>query len=326
MTKDGVLALLRAEDGFVSGERIREKLGVSRMAVSAAVKALRQEGYDIASVTNRGYRLNSAPDVLTRSEILANLTIPWDGELLCLDTVGSTNDKMKELALSGAKAGTVVVADEQTSGRGRRGRRFLSPKAQGVYISILLRPACGPEDSAAMTAYAAVGACRAILRAYGIRPGIKWVNDLVLDGRKGSGILTEMALESESGHVEYVIIGAGVNVNQTAEEFTGELKEKAGSLAMAAGHRLGRAKLAARMIEEMESLRRGYPGNRGEVLEAYRKWNVTPGRRVEFPEHGPKGVAVGINDDFSLRVELDGGKSVDVTNGDLAVSGLYGCP
>ena len=114
MTKDGVLALLRAEDGFVSGERIREKLGASRMAVSAAVKALRQEGYDIASVTNRGYRLNSAPDVLTRSEILANLTIPWDGELLCLDTVGSTNDKMKELALSGAKAGTVVVADEQT--------------------------------------------------------------------------------------------------------------------------------------------------------------------------------------------------------------------
>lgn len=326
MTKDGVLALLRAEDGFVSGERIREKLGVSRMAVSAAVKVLRQEGYDITSATNRGYRLNSAPDVLTRGEILANLTMDWDGELLCLDSVGSTNDLMKEMALAGGKAGSVVIANEQTGGRGRRGRRFHSPRDQGVYLSVLLRPACGPGDSAVMTAYAAVGACRAIARAYGIQCGIKWVNDLVLEGRKVCGILTEMALEGESGHVEYVVIGAGVNVNQSEEDFSGELKEKAGSLAMASGRRLNRAKLAACMIEEMERLRRGYPGNRAEVLEAYRKWNVTPGRRVRFPEGGAKGVAVGINDDFSLRVELDEGGPVDVTNGDLSVSGLYGCP
>lgn len=325
MIKDQVLALLRGSDGFLSGERICEKLGVSRMSVHKAVATLREEGYEITSVTRRGYRLDSGEGRLTLGELLPYLAEGRAKSILLYDTVDSTNTRLKEVAAGGAAEGTVVIAEAQTAGRGRRGRSFYSPRGKGIYLSYLLRPDCTPTDSTSLTAYAAVAVRRAVLRAVGMELGIKWVNDLILGNKKAVGILTELSVESESGQIEYAVIGIGVNVNAEAGDFTGELLPKATALSTD-GLPLSRARLAAALIEELDRMSEAFPADTADYLAEYRAANVTVGKHVTV--RSPKGeyeaLAVGIMDDLSLLVREENGAEHTVFTGEVAVHGLYG--
>ena len=232
MTKDAVLAILRKENDYISGEHISRLLGVSRAAVNTAVKALRAEGYEISSSTNKGYHLDAVPNSISAQELAAYLDEARMQTVECLASVDSTNNRLRELALAGAPNGQVVLANEQTQGKGRRGRAFASPQDNGIYLSILFHPDTLPTDIVEITAWTAVATNNAIEEVCGVRAGIKWVNDLVIDRKKICGILTEMSVESESGYIQYLIIGIGINVNEQAEDFPEEVRHIATSLAM----------------------------------------------------------------------------------------------
>ena len=187
--KDRILELLRQESGYLSGQEMSTLLGVSRAAVWKAVEALRKEGYTIDSAPNRGYHLDAPTGRLSAREIAARLDgHPWAELVQVLDSVDSTNNLAKTLAAQGAPAGTVIVADSQTGGRGRMGRSFVSPPGVGVYLSVILRPEAPPEELMHLTCAVAEVLCDGIEVASGLRPGIKWTNDLVLGGRKLCGI------------------------------------------------------------------------------------------------------------------------------------------
>lgn len=231
MLRDQVLALLKAGDAPCSGEGMSRTLGVSRAAVWKAVEALRQEGYVISSAPHRGYRLEDSPDLLSPGELagaLAGRTV--GAALLCLDTVDSTNNELKRRADT-RPDGLAVLAQEQTGGRGRLGRSFVSPAGKGLYLSVLLRPQCVLADAGMLTAWTAVAVCRALERCCGVRAGIKWPNDIVLEGRKLCGILTELELEAETAALRHVIVGVGINVSQDAADFGPEVAPVAISLA-----------------------------------------------------------------------------------------------
>lgn len=326
MTKDNILAMLLKSDGFVSGEFISDTLGISRMTVSKAVAALRAEGYDITAITNRGYRLTRGTPRLTLGEVLAELPAPRPFPVVCLESVNSTNRRVKELAADGAVSGTVVVAAAQTEGRGRRGRSFLSPAGKGVYLSYLFRPQCTPRDSTVLTALTAVAARRAILSATGLSVGIKWVNDLLLNERKIAGILTELSLESESGHIDYAVIGIGINVSEEKEDFPEGLRKKASSLAAESGKEISAPRLAAALISELDRMTAGFPSENDGYLAEYRAANLTVGREVivRAPDGDLPATAVGIGNDFSLRVRFSNGEEKNIFTGEVSVRGLYG--
>lgn len=325
MTKDEVYSILKNAQGYVSGEKISTHLGVTRAAVNAAVKTLRTEGYEIASTTNRGYLLVSSPDRLTVGDVMSYLGPERMQTVQILQTTDSTNRRVAELAMNGAPDGLTVVANEQSAGRGRLGRSFHSPKDAGIYFSVLLRPTCEPAEIVQITAWTGVAIARAVERTTGTRPDIKWVNDLMMGGRKICGILTEMSVESETGTIQYVVVGIGVNVNQEISDFPEELREIAGSIAMAVGHPVRRARLTACMIEEMDKMRMAWPSGREDYLKAYREMCISTGREVlvtdarhtgEFPKPG---FCEAVNDDFSLRIRYEDGSYENVSSGEVSV-------
>lgn len=330
MSRETVLALLRAQGGeFLSGEEISGRLGLSRTAVWKAVDALRREGYEIEARAGLGYRLTGTPDALTEPEIRSFLeeTAVVGRELQCFDEIDSTNNYAKRIALSGAPDGTVIVADCQTAGRGRMDRSFQSPKGKGIYLTALLRPELPPERLLPVTALAGVAVCAAVERVCGVRPGLKWPNDPVLGSRKLCGILTELSVEAETGRVQYLVLGIGVNVLQTAEDFTPEVAEMATSLAMALGRPVSRPALAAALIEELDRLYTALrAGDLSEYLAAYRRDCVNLGKAVQLisPAGRETVTAVGIDGDFGLVVRGADGEERAVRSGEVSVRGLYG--
>ncbi len=243
-----------------------------------------------------------------------------------LAEVDSTNTECKRLAVDGAADGLVVMADCQTAGRGRRGRSFTSPAGQGLYLSILWRPDCAPEALLPLTALAAVAACRAVERTGGVSPAIKWPNDLVMDGRKLGGILTELSLDGETGRVDYVIVGIGVNCRQQGWDFPPELRDMATSLDMALPVRVGRGLLAAALIGELDTLRREVLGDPARWLEEYRRRCLTVGSRVQILRDGRRieAEAVAVDKDFGLVIRRDDGTEEILRAGEVSVRGLYG--
>lgn len=330
MSRKTVLALLRAQgEEFLSGEEISGRLGLSRTAVWKAVDALRREGYEIEARAGLGYRLTGTPDALTELEIRSFLeeTAVVGRELQCFDEIDSTNNYAKRIALSGAPDGTVIVADCQTAGRGRMDRSFQSPKGKGIYLTALLRPELPPERLLPVTALAGVAVCAAVERVCGVRPGLKWPNDPVLGSRKLCGILTELSVEAETGRVQYLVLGIGVNVLQTAEDFTPEVAEMATSLAMALGRPVSRPALAAALIEELDRLYTTLrAGDLSEYLAAYRRDCVNLGKAVQLisPAGRETVTAVGIDGDFGLVVRGADGEERAVRSGEVSVRGLYG--
>ena len=322
MIKEEVLAILKKKNDYVSGEKISTRLGVSRMAISPAVKSLRSDGYNISSVTNKGYRLleNQNMDKLTTGELMTYLSKERMETVLCLDIIDSTNTKLRELAFDGAASGYVVVANQQTSGRGRLGRSFMSPKDTGIYLSVLLRPDCLPKDCPAITAWTGVAVSRAIKRITDVSPSIKWVNDLFMNDKKICGILSELSVESESGHVQHIIVGIGINVNERPDEFPDELKNIATSIYAETGKKTSRAELAAALIEELDIISSKWPDAKEEYLAEYRKLTMTTGRDIYVisGENKTKAKALEINDDFSLKVRYEDETIENLSSGEIS--------
>ena len=329
-TKDHVIASLIKADDYISGEKISSSLGISRAAINTAVKTLRATGYEIESSTQKGYRLIGHPDIINAGELLPFLPSDRVETIHAYDEVASTNDTLKQLSFEGAPEGTVVIADYQSKGKGRRGRSFDSPHGTGIYFSYLMRPSIAPADASQITAWTAVAIRRAIAKACGISPEIKWVNDLVVNSKKITGILTEMTFESESGMIDSIIIGIGINVNQVESDFPEEIRNIAGSLRMTKGESIPRAKIVAAMVEEMDKLASSIPGSASEYLSEYKDSCLTLGKEVsvvkvhdsgETPRHG---TAIDINPDFSLKVRFEDGHEEDLSSGEVSVRGLYG--
>ena len=329
MSKEKVYQLLlQRGGGYISGEEISQQVGISRAAVWKAVDGLRKAGYIIDARTGLGYALLDRPDALSEREVRGALDrIGCQVEsLYCLEEVDSTNSFLKRIALEGAPDGTVAVADYQSGGRGRMVRTFQSPKGKGVYLSILLRPTLTPAQLLPVTALTAVAMCDAVKNTCGLRPQIKWTNDLVLDGRKMTGILTEMALEGETGTVQSLVIGAGINVHQQPEDFSPEVSAMATSLTQVLEYPVARARLAAEMVAALQRLAADLGGDLGRYLDAYRRDCLTLGKDVQllWGDRRDTVFAEDIDDQFGLVVRYPDGHRETVRSGEVSVRGLYG--
>ncbi len=328
MSKQKVLSMLRQSgESGLSGEVMSQSLGISRTAISKAVNRLRQDGYQIDAAPKRGYRLVASPDRLTEGEIRPWLHTDLVGrDLQVFQTIDSTNNYLKSHAAS-VSDGAVVVANEQTGGRGRRGRTFQSPKDTGIYMSALVRPNRSPAEALDFTAYVAVAICEGIEAATGLKPGIKWTNDIVLGGKKVCGILTEMSIEGESGLLQSIVTGIGVNVNQQEDDFPEDIRTIAGSLAMVAGQRVHRGRLAAELINALDRMYRDWLRGGGDYLERYRSACLTVGRDVKLLRADgavDEAFAEGIDDDFGLIVRHPDGHLEKICSGEVSVRGLWG--
>jgi BirA family biotin operon repressor/biotin-[acetyl-CoA-carboxylase] ligase len=282
-----VLAFLaEADDSFVSGEAISDKLGLSRAAVWKHVNALRAQGYTIEAVAARGYRLVGIPDRLGPLELRPLLSTHDVGrEVHWFAEVGSTNDVAKELAEEGALHGEVVVAETQTAGRGRRGRAWVSPPGKNLYLSVVLRPELPPSRAPELTLLASVALCEAVRRTGVAGAAIKWPNDVLAGGRKLGGILTEMAAEPDV--VQWVVLGTGVNVNAAREDFPEELRDVATSLALERGEPVPRTLFAAALLSGLEAwLDRHAAEGFAPVRAAWRELSDTLGRDVRVRAAG----------------------------------------
>ena len=328
MTREKVLALLKESgSSFCSGEGMSQILGISRAAVWKAIDALRQEGYEISSIPRRGYRLERSPDLLSPGELSGALNNCVIGQnILCLNSVDSTNNYAKKLADEGAPHGTVVLTNHQTGGRGRRGNSFISPAGKGLYLSVLLRPNYPPAEVINLTAWIAVAVCNAMEQVIGERPGIKWTNDLILRQKKLCGILTEMGLEAESGELQYVVAGIGINVSQTNEDFGDEVSRLAISLEQALDRRIRRSDLAVAVIRALDRMMSDFPTQKETYLTRYRADCPTLGKEVRLIQKGETRVAFAqsIDDDFALVVRHEDGSLETVSAGDVSVRGLLG--
>ena len=327
--KEAILAMLtESGERYLSGEAMSEALGVSRAAVWKAIDALRADGCEIEAAPRRGYRLAAAPDRLTEGTILPHLPADRAGRLICLDSVDSTNNYAKTLALdrAGFADGTAIAADEQTGGRGRLGRSFQSPKGKGVYLTMLWNPPVEPIRAVNFTAYAAVAVCDGIEEAVGVRPSIKWTNDIVLGGKKLSGILTEMAVEGESGALQYLICGVGINANHAPEDFSDDVRPIATSLAQQLGHPVDRGRLCAYVIAAMDRMYETWLADGGDFWERYRDGCVTLGKHVRLlrGDRTEDAFAEALAQDFGLIVRHPDGTRETVTTGEVSVRGLWG--
>lgn len=317
--REQILEALWRSETPVSGERLAAALGVSRAAVWKEIAALREEGYEIESRTNRGYRLCAAPDVLSEAEILA-LSAPAAPRLYLLPEVDSTSTYAKRLALEGVRE-AVVIAERQTGGRGRLGRSFASPAGKGLYLSALIRPPLETADCALVTACAGVAVCDAVEELAGRRPSIKWTNDPQFDGKKLCGILTELSTEGESGRVLSLVVGVGINVSQTETDF-GELAGSATSIVLSTGKQVRRAALAAAVIRALTRMERALHEEGTErYITQYRADCSTVGKAVTVitPRGRRAARALAVTDRAELLVEYEDGSREALSSGEVSV-------
>lgn len=251
---------------------------------------------------------------------------PWSESIHVFVQVSSTNTLAKELAAQGAPSGTVLIADRQTSGRGRLGRTFLSPGDVGVYLSALIRPECAPAELMHLTCAVAVAMCDAVEAAIGFRPGIKWTNDLVVGSKKLGGILTELSLNPKSGLVDYAILGIGINCRQEAQDFDESIRNMACSARMVTGKDADRNLLAAEMIRALHRMEETLLTGRDEMMARYRADCITLGKEISIlrGEDVFHGSALNIDAEGALIVRLDTGEIQTVNSGEVSIRGLYG--
>lgn len=322
--KDQVLAELTAAQGAsVSGQALAHRLGVSRAAVWKAIQTLRAEGCPIGAATNRGYALPVSADLLTEAAIRAALPPDLPLELRVEDSLPGTNAALRRMAEQGAPEGTVLVARSQTAGRGRSGRVFYSPEGSGVYLSVLLRPRMSAAQSPLLTAMAAVAAARAAEEISGQEIRIKWVNDLWRQGKKVCGILTEAALDLESGGLQYVVLGPGFNLTVPDGGWPEELRGIAGALFDNTPPPGTRARLAAAFLRQFFALYADQ--NPASFLPEYRRRQLLLGQMVEIqmPGHPPQNArALDIDEEARLVVRLEDGRIQALSAGEVRAKPL----
>jgi BirA family biotin operon repressor/biotin-[acetyl-CoA-carboxylase] ligase len=323
MTPDArILAALRANPDGVSGAGLAEQLGVSRAAIWARIEELRRLGYDIEAGPHFGYRLLHAPDVLHADDLLARLgeTKIIGRDLRVFEQTTSTNDVVEKLARDGVREGAVVFAEAQTQGRGRLGRKWVSPARKGLWFSILLRPELPPQMATRLTVASATALRRAIQQQTGLSPEIKWPNDILLGGKKLAGILTE--LNAEPDRVRYLILGMGVDVNLTAGEFPADLRKTATSLRIELGKPVSRAELAVQVLRELD---RDYARlGAGQFTAIADEWEAhcsTIGREVtvQLGARRIHGCAESLDDDGALLLRSEHGHLERITGGDVTL-------
>lgn len=323
--KGEILKLLKETDGYVSGQELCRRFGVSRTAVWKVINQLKEEGYEIEAVRNRGYALKGAGDVLSEAELLSCLKTEWaGGRTVYFDATDSTNVQAKRLAEAHAPHGTLVVSDRQDGGKGRRGRSWASPSGVGIWMSLILRPEIAPSSASMLTLAAALAVREGIREETGLSPLIKWPNDLVLNGKKICGILTEMS--TELMEIQYVITGIGINVNQ--REFPSEIRDTATSLSLEAGRCFRRSSLIAAILKAFEKDYAAFlkTGDLSLLLEEYNACLVNRGKEVCIldPSGEYRAVAEGIDESGSLLVTLPDGTRREIISGEVSVRGIYG--
>ncbi len=315
--KDKILSILESSEGYVSGEEISRALDISRAAVWKHIKSLRSAGYVISSSTNRGYRLEYSPDTLSAEGIAKGLKTEFIGRNIFLyDETDTTNNRAKEN--SSSPDGSVFIAETQYGGKGSRGRAWSSPRGNGIYLTVLLKPDLPPSQAAQATLAAGLAVCRAI----GHGAQIKWPNDIVIGSKKVCGILTEMSSEADT--VNYIACGIGVNVND--ESFGGELENKATSMYIESGVKYRRSDVAAQILNELERVYKQFSdGGLAPILDEYRSNCVTLGREVSviFKNKTVVGTATDVDEYGVLSVCTDDGV-IRVNSGDVSVRGIYG--
>ena len=312
----------RADDGLVSGGRIGAELGISRTAVWKHICSLRDAGYRIESVPARGYRLTGAPDSLLPEAIHAGLDCLIVGaHIRCLDETDSTNLQACRLGDAGEEQGLVVIADSQTAGKGRMGRSWESPPGVNLYASVLLRPPILPFDAPRLTFLSAVAVCRAIQSTTRLEPTVKWPNDVLLDGAKVAGLLNEMSAETD--RVNYVVLGIGVNLNMTADQFPGDLRYPATSLAIAAGRPVSRLAFTRALLREIDRLYRTFlDAGSAPILAEWTELCAMTGKAIEVDcgSSTVTGTMAGLAEDGALLVRTATGKMESVYAGDVRPS------
>ena len=310
-TRQALLQALSAAVGsYVSGQQLAETLGVSRAAVHKAAAALTAQGYALEAAPRRGYRLAGG------DPFCAEAVGPYPAPIHIYDTLQSSNLTAKQLALGGAPHGTLVLTAHQKAGRGRLGRRFESPAGKGVYLSLILRPALSAADAQSVTISAAVAVARAVKALCGLELGIKWVNDLYYQGRKVCGILTEAGTDLESGQLEWLVVGIGLNLTATAEDFPPELTAKAGSLYPGGPAPVSRAALAGAIGRELLALCPGFA-----CLDEYRARCFVPGHWVTVCTGSETyaAQALSIDDAGRLVVQREGGRTEALRCGEVTI-------
>lgn len=322
--KAEILKMLRETDSYVSGQELCNKFGVSRTAVWKAINQLKENGYEIEAVQNKGYHLLSAPDIMDKTELESIHATEWAGcEIYYFDSIDSTNTKAKELAEEGHPSGTLVVADRQTAGKGRRGRSWESPTGIGIFMTLMLKPEINPNNASMLTLVAAMATTRAIRRVTGVPAMIKWPNDIVMNGKKVCGILTEMSAQFD--YINHIVIGIGINVHN--EDFPEEIAKTASSLYLESGQHIHRASLIEAFLEEFEDVYAEYL--KTEDMEGLQKeydaMLVNRGRQVRVldPREPFEGKAMGITKKGELIVDTWESRKL-VSSGEVSVRGIYG--
>lgn len=321
-TKEQVLALLEAHRGeHLSGEALAQSLGVSRNAVWKAIKDLQTAGHAISAATNKGYRLDAESDVLSVQGIapfLADSTLA--NHLTVYDSLESTNKTAKELALSGAAHGTTVVANAQTAGRGRYQRSFFSPPEQGMYFTLVLHPSrFGFANPTLITAYAAVAVCEAIETVCGKAAGIKWVNDIFLDGKKICGILTEAVTDFESGQIQWIVVGIGINFCAKSTDFPEALRSIAGAVFLDEAPTANRNRLLAEVINRMVPQSNALTAE--EMLARYKSRLMMLNKQVQVVSAAEQYPALALDIDAKgrLLVQTETGEKRLLSSGEIRI-------
>lgn len=323
--KEEILRLLRSADGYISGQELCNRFGVSRTAVWKAINQLKEAGYEIEAQQNKGYKLMAAPDLMTEAEIKSLMHTDWVAkEVLYFDTIDSTNTKAQELAEKGYPSGTLVVADKQESGKGRRGRSWVSPSGTGIFMTLMIKPDINPNNASMLTLVAALAVAKAITSVTGEEAMIKWPNDIVVNGKKVCGILTEM--NAQFDYINNIVVGIGINVHN--ESFPEEISQMASSLMIeAGGKRFHRAQIIAETMlyfeqyydtflktQDLSALVREY-----DELLVNRNKSV----RVLDPKEPFDGKAMGITPKGELIVDTWESRKL-VSSGEVSVRGIYG--
>lgn len=323
--KNKVLRMLKDSKGFISGEKISDEFNMTRAGIWKYINMLKEDGYNIESISRKGYRLISSPDILNYEEIEEYLDTDSMGRNIHhFDSIDSTNKKAKEMAL-GEKEGTVLVAEEQIGGKGRLGRTWISPKGKGIWMSIILKPKVDPMKVAKITLLGAAAVNKA-LNNLNIKSQIKWPNDILIDGKKICGILTEM--NCELNMINYVVMGIGINVNLDANEIPEDLRDKATSVKISEGKEINRKELLANILNEFEELYLSFrdKDDVSYAIDICRKNSALIGKeiRVIKGEEINLGKALDINEEGQLVVEFENGVVENVYSGEVSVRGLEG--
>lgn len=323
--KNEILSILKNnEKKFISGESISNKIGMTRAGVWKHISVLRDEGYDIESISGKGYRLISSPDRLSYEEIEKYLDTKFIGrDIRYFDCVDSTNRIAKELAVDVAE-GTVVISEEQTAGKGRIDREWISPKNKGIWMSIVLKPQLEPSKLSKITQIGAVAIYEALENLH-IKSEIKWPNDILISGKKVAGILTEMG--AELNRINYIVMGIGINVNVDEKNFPTELQDKASSIKIEEGKYISRKALAANILNEFEKHYIDFKEN-GDIKKAVKILNDNSsliGKEVRVINWNNErvGKALEINCNGELVVEFKEGIE-NIYSGEVSIRGING--